>query len=366
MLSLRMLHICGIKSSSACAILCVARGASWLNLFVSLAEFGSNYLYIPLKFRLAARPLTIPLIKPTIQLCLWRPLLIYKYALNLFPSLVDNISPACLSKLLKQQRLLNAFKSSKIRFSLVLIIKKRRTNKDVTFFYGHITNVSINDFWIKCGQVKLILRKQLTTQFLFPSNANADFTFTLIRKALCVCAHLISMSTATELECGGSARIRVRKTLLWKSNENLKFKQMSKCTTESNVDEILGTFHFISRHELRLTATKVAECSLLSPSITRKYNNCTIAARILFIQKKNIEKPSVELLHNWNITESPQSRHPFWRFRYQGYSHITWDWIYILFVLLLFGILCVVFALAHTHIRVIRAIMYLSVQFSSV
>lgn len=61
---------------------------------------------------------------------------------------------------------------------------------------------------------------------------------------------------------------------------------MSKCTTESNVDESRGTFHFISRHELRLTATKEAGCYLTVLCSITNYNNCAIAARILFIQVK--------------------------------------------------------------------------------
>lgn len=192
--------------------------------------------------------------------------------------------------------------------------------------------------------------------------------FTLMRKALtlhmCVCAPLNFNVRRGWLP----ERVRERwsKTLLWKSNDNLKFKQMSKCTTESNVDESRDTFHFILRHEMRLTATKVAgssRCSLLAANCSiKKHNNCTIAARILFIRWRRKKAAKANwLTQRWNILTLHLKLHPFWRFRvtmgdflYLSPSHITWDWIYILFVLLLFGILCGFCVATRTHIQAIR------------
>lgn len=72
---------------------------------------------------------------------------------------------------------------------------------------------------------------------------------------------------------------RWTKTLLWKSNENLKFKQMSKCTTESNVDESRDTFHFEAwnagnRHQSGCQLPLFASRCLLLNQKTQQLYNC--------------------------------------------------------------------------------------------
>lgn len=140
---------------------------------------------------------------------------------------------------------------------------------------------------------------------------------------------------------------------------------MSKCTAESNVDE-RSTIHLILGHELRLTATKVAEyvhfisvrfsvrlfsstlCSLYSTDwCVHQFYNC----HTYFIHTKQ----TVELFRAETLESTPFLALP-WLL-----CNITWDWIYILFVLLLFGILCGLSVATHSEAISVHSVIYFGI-----